>query len=47
MTGNIEFYISEPMPFFHAFLMSSCYNKILIQYEYVLSVEECDMLLSR
>jgi hypothetical protein len=40
MTEFLEFDISEPVPLFHEFLMSSCQIENLVQYERVFLIEE-------
>ena len=46
MTDILEFDISEPMPKFHVFLMSSCWIETLLHYKYVFLIEEYDMTFS-
>ena len=46
MTEVLEFYISEPVPLFHEFLMNSCQIENLVQYECVFLIEECDVIFS-
>ena len=46
MTEVLEFDISEPVPLFHEFLMSSCQIENLVQYKCVFCIEEYDMIFS-
>ena len=46
MADILEFYISEPSPWFHEFLMSSCQIENLVQYEYASLIEECNIMFS-
>ena len=46
MTDILEFDVSEPVPYFHEFLMSSFQIENLVQYKYVLLIEDCNMTFS-
>ena len=46
MADILEFDVSEPMPYFHEFLMSSCQIENLVQYEYVFLIEKCNIMFS-
>ena len=46
MTEVLEFDISEPVPLFPEFLMSSCQIDNLVQYKYVFLIEKCDIIFS-
>jgi hypothetical protein len=44
MTDILEYDVSEPVPYFHEFLMSSFQIENLVQYKYVFLIEECNII---